>query len=734
MKNVLIIENSLSGLKMIKESASSVPIDKKYYLGGTFTEFDVKNRNERIYTADKFLPHLNELLERKKKLGIVYGEFDHPDVFDTSLSRISHTIESLTYVKETNVVEGTIRLLKTHYGKEARALVDDDCPIFVSSRAAGVTESNGVVTIKKLFTYDAVADPGFSSAKMEVKSINESLGFNESTNFRVYEISDESKINDLFNMNKNDYITKKQMIEYSNYLTEEIQNTKELINNKVKSNNFDPEDLLKLEERYESLHEGFIKISEYLDYLAENLTVLFDKNSKVENKTKKIIEHNNYLAKTIDKTINYTEYIAETLDKSIDFSDYIAENVDNNIEYSKYIAEQLDNNIEYSEYIAEHVDKNIEYSEYIAEHVDNNIEYSEYIAEHVDNNINYSEYIAENLSDNVAYGNYLAESLDKTISNISKGGFGKLNENIDFNPQDVSKYYEDDDDFVKQGQPSQVQGQEDQESGQPSQVQGQPSQVQDQEDQENVQPQGQPLDDEDEDFGFGIEPGMVVKIDDDLTGEVVATNDENGIVVVKLSDTGEVQEVQESRVSLLGDGKMLFESENSLKENIKRFINETKKRKVSDETEPHFLLFLTEKKKASYYNLSEDDKQKIKVAINESNGYTCESDVLTIMENALTQQESISKEELLISNIPSDLKPVWESLNSTVKQSILNGSQFYSNLTEDKMESFWRTRGLDRYKKVSPNKKLLSENFNKYDNYKLNESQLESYLSRLQRL
>jgi hypothetical protein len=38
----------------------------------------------------KFLPALEELNERMTSLGAVYGEFDHPDVFDTSLSHASH--------------------------------------------------------------------------------------------------------------------------------------------------------------------------------------------------------------------------------------------------------------------------------------------------------------------------------------------------------------------------------------------------------------------------------------------------------------------------------------------------------------------------------------------------------------------------------------------------------------------------------------------------------------------
>ena len=149
MKPVLIVENSTSSL--IRESAAG---QKEYVLGGTFTEFGVKNRNERIYTADRFIPALDELNERMSSLGAVYGEFDHPDVFDTSLSRASHIITKANYIKEQNIVAGEIRLLSTYWGKEAKSLVDDGCPVFVSSRAAGITESDGSVSLKKLFTYD----------------------------------------------------------------------------------------------------------------------------------------------------------------------------------------------------------------------------------------------------------------------------------------------------------------------------------------------------------------------------------------------------------------------------------------------------------------------------------------------------------------------------------------------------------------------------------------------------
>ena len=156
MKPVLIVENSTNSL--VRESASTG--SKDFILNGTFTEFGVKNRNERIYTAEKFLPALGELNERMNSLGAVYGEFDHPDVFDTSLSRASHIITKAEYVSEKNTVEGEIKLLSTYWGREAKALVNDGCPVFVSSRAAGITESDGSVSLKKLFTYDIVADPG----------------------------------------------------------------------------------------------------------------------------------------------------------------------------------------------------------------------------------------------------------------------------------------------------------------------------------------------------------------------------------------------------------------------------------------------------------------------------------------------------------------------------------------------------------------------------------------------
>ena len=773
-KPVLIIENCQNGLKL-NESVSDAKSDK-IILEGIFTEFDIKNRNDRIYTKDKFLPHLKDLQERMTSMGAVYGEFDHPSVFDTNLSRVSHVIESVVFNDEKNRIDGSIRLLNTHYGKEAQALILDGCPLFVSSRAAGVTESNGTVTVKKLFTYDAVADPGFASARVNVKLMNESLGYtNESVNFRIFDMSEDSKMNELLEMNNNnEYVTKQQVVEYSNYLTNEINAIKSKLETSVKEG-ADSQEIVKLSEYYEALMTNNAKMTKYLYYLTETLQFVVNENEQLKVKTEKIIEHNDYLAEHLENAINYTNYIAENLDKSIDFSNYIAENVDRNIQYSEYLAEHLDKSIEYSEYIAEHtefnisnvealseyVDNSVKYTEYVAEHLDNNIQYSEYIAENVDNNIQYAEYIAENLSDTQAYSKYIAESLDKTIDVVNSS---KVNESetfddnqqrlTDLKVSNVDQYYNDEDDV-----PSVTNDQD-----LPEEIQDIQEPVQD-EIQEPVQepiedvpapvqePEQEPVQSTQTETSFDIVPGKIVtfKLEEDgeeQSGEIISYNTNDGYAIVKLTDINQeeaqpnegqtqiqgqaqepsqVQEIQvhESKIITVCDS--LNESETSIKETITNLITEAKKRKASEDNKPHFLLFLNEQNKTIWNNLSYEDKEKINVAMNESN-YTSEKEVLEIIRESLSAVKTKTDEDVLIEAIPNDLVEAWNGLNDNTKKSILNSAKFYPNLikSQAKMESFWNSRGLD---KVTESKKTLINEHKTYSNdTKLTDDTVNKYL------
>jgi hypothetical protein len=679
MKPVLIVENSTNSL--IRENASD---RKDYVLGGTFTEFGVKNRNERIYTADKFLPALDELNERMNSLGAVYGEFDHPDVFDTSLARASHVITKANYVKEQNIVSGEIRLLSTYWGKEAKALVDDGCPVFVSSRAAGITESDGSVSLKKLFTYDIVADPGFASAKMSVKVLNESLGYtNPKSNFRIYEMSDESKINELFNMNKNEFVTKQQLTDYSKYLVNEIASTKKEVKTAISKGDMHPKKLEQLLEYYEELNETNSKVVKYLDYLAEKIQVMVNENKSLRSTTEKLAKHNDYLAENLEKAINYTEYVAENLDKNIEYSEYLAENLDKNISYSEYIAENLDKNISYSEYLAENLDKNIAYSEYLAEnldkniayseyiaesldkniayseylaeHVDNSIAYSEYLAEHVEGNIAYSEYIAEHLDDNIAYSEYIAENLDKSISYqgliVEKLNGGKV--------------------FESEGSFPSLNA-----------------------------------------AGFEAIPEMTYDKDEDeecgpSNQEMTHDKDESGISHATHAHVYAKEEEKEEEGAIPPSYEVTGKDDSELSESINKLIEEAKKRKVSETTDLNFLKFLNKSQVDSFYALTNEEQETVKLHINESSYFT-QKEVLTLIAEALsTKNESL--EERVIRLMPENVKPIWEQLTDSSKKSVLSQARLYPEdvlKTESQVEHFWLTRNLKKNESVT--KKLVS--------------------------
>jgi hypothetical protein len=761
MKPVLIVENSNNSL--INESKNG---KKDYTMSGVFTEFDIKNRNERVYTADKFLPALNELNSRISDLGVVYGEYDHPDVFDTSLSRASHTIRKAEYNKESNCIQGEIKLLNTHWGKEAKALVDDECPIFVSSRAAGITESDGSVTLKKLFTYDIVADPGFASAKMSMNSINESLGFKNDTktNFRIYEMSDESKINELFNMNK-DYVTKDQLTDYSKYLVEQVAVVKKQVNTAITKGGVEPKKLEQLLEYYEELNNSSSKVVEYLDYLSEKLQIVVNENVELKKTQSNIIKHNDYLAENLEKSISYSEYIAENLDKNIDYSEYIAESLDKNIAYSEYIAENVDKNIAYSEYIAESLDKNIAYSEYIAENLDSNIAYSEYIAENLDENISYSEYLAENLDKSVEYQSLIAESLKSS----------KLNESVDVEVPAFEHFFpevhgEEDCEEEECEEPLEF----DSEKHELDFLKGTPT------DDSKPQIEYDSIGDNDEKEeekeveGYNLDPLTPEEITE-IKAEIEAEQAAEEAAKVKLEeDTEDVSEeveveinIEEAEINISSEStedceeeekeenceddedceepvelidapieapiemKELEEStkqedceddedcedekksndatevvEEDLTESINKLIAEAKKRKVSETNDLNFLKFLNKSQVDSYYSLSDGDQELVKLHINESN-YFSSKDVLKLISESLSQRNE-STEDRVLRLMPSETTKVWEQLNESSKKSILSQAKLYPQelmMTESQIDNFWNTR---KFKAEETTKKLIS--------------------------
>lgn len=668
MKSVLIIENSNSSLKL-NESALA---KNDYRLVGEFTRFDIVNRNNRVYTAQEYVPHVNEMM-KKKEWGVIYGEFDHPDVFDTSMKYVSHTVENAYYLKEKNIIEGEIRLLNTHYGKDAKALVADGLPLFVSSRSAGITESNGHVKMKQLFTYDIVAEPGFVTAKMSVKSINESLGYadadksnmmivestrtnlsklsekyDRNSNFNVFDLTSESDTNDLFNMHKDERKTKRQLDEWSKYLISEVEKNNikilESVNSKNKSYEKDSEKLAHLIEENETLKEQLSKVIEYMDYLAETVQVSVDGTKLVSEKTEKLVRYTNFIAEHLDQTMSYTEYLAENLEKTVDYTDYLAEHLDQTMDYTEYLAENLSNTVDFADYLAESLNGTIGFSEYLAENLDVTVGYTHYIAENLSKTIDFTDYIAECIDETLEYSNMIAEKIN--------------NDNL------ISEKIVLADDF-KMNEKASCKVKENEEVAKPAK--------------KTIASLKKGTDVKKEETPKATSVANAKPVAPKATADATAPKDE---IEVK------IEEKLSSKIDIL--------------------IAEAKKREASKIVRPHFYEFITESDIKSFEQLLDEEKETVIAFIEESAGYNSRHDVMKLMRKAL--EKEVTLEEKLVAGMPSDIAPIWETLDVKAKQSILSQANFHDLSSSLLIEGFWNTRNFDKYTLNESKKTIFSNN------------------------
>ncbi len=373
---VFILEKQSSILEAKKGSSDD------YMLEGIAAVFGKENNNHRIYEENEYLPHLDYLQDKIKQQRLL-GELDHPEKFDISLKNISHLVTDLNYNKGDRTLKIKVKLLDTPAGRIAKSLVDAGIPLSISSRAAGSVGSDKKVQIKKIFTYDLVADPGFKNAQLE--RVYESCGYSP---FEYAKIKSNSIINHLECLNES--LGLKNQDSMMIYRVDNDEEFEKLLNKKEKTTN-----LMERNNEFvtsEELDQYSIFLKKEMDSMKSemsrlrNTPVSESNTSDTDLRVSKLEKYAEYLAESLENTIKYNEYLAENLDKSISYSKYLAENVDKNISYSKYLAENMDQNISYTEYLAENLDKSISYSNYLAENVDKNISYTEYVAESVDKN------------------------------------------------------------------------------------------------------------------------------------------------------------------------------------------------------------------------------------------------------------------------------------------------------------------------------------------------------------
>ena len=627
MKNnldyVLVLEKSNVNLESKKNDKG------EYFLEGVAAVFGIENSNHRIYEENEYLPHL-DYLQKKIDQNRLVGELDHPKEFDVSLKNISHIITELIYDKDKRTVRIKVKLLDTPAGQIAKSLVDAGIPISISSRAAGNVGNNKKVEIKKIFTYDLVADPGFENAQLErveeslyeslgytsfideqknsvissLTNINESFGLRKNSNMQIYRIKDTEKIskllkeniNNLKNMDNN-FVTAEELNEYSLVLKKEMENLRKEVKSasthKLNESNSEGSDL---EERVKRLEQ-------YSEYLAENLESSIKYGDYLAENLEGSISYNKYLAENLDKAISYAKYLAEHVDGNISYSEYIAENLGNNIAYSKYLAENLDKNISYSNYLAENLDRNISYSEYLAENLDKNISYSNYLAENLDRNISYSEYLAENLDKNILYSEYLAENVDRNIT-YSEYLMEKLKGNIEY-----SQY-------------------------------------------------------------------IAESVNNNTTGKTQIHTSVNESINEGKRTSG----FSGDYTSLSSKVDMLIES-----------VNNNKTDEIINENKYSFLKLVDDNTKKGFISLNEAEKQKVVKALNEQN-YNSGTEVVQIMGSALTEQ--VNSGEKFLDMMPASIIPAWELMNENQKSAIIAQSKTHRLETPYQINHFWATRGI----------------------------------------
>ncbi len=374
-KSLLILERSTSILEFTKDK------DGSYVLEGVFGEIGVRNKNNRVYDEDEYVPQIESLQEKIKNSKLL-GELDHPQNFDISLKNVSHIIEDLHYDKATKQVRGKIRLLNTSAGREAKALIDDGIPLHISSRAAGMVESDGHVKIKKLFTYDLVADPGFENA--ELKRVNESFGFADDDNIQIYELNNAMSFDKYSSIKENNdspnmegAVKIKDFNAYSKHLTEQINSIK------------------------------------------EQLKSLKESNGGATTDSSSQVAYMNKLSQKMNEMFSYLKYTAETLDNVVSHNDSLVESMQQLQGYVQHVAERADYGIQYSEDLGKKTNGIVEYNKYLAEHVDNLAQFGDSLAEGLDDIASYTEYLKENLETVGQYGDYTAENVKKIKSKLA---------------------------------------------------------------------------------------------------------------------------------------------------------------------------------------------------------------------------------------------------------------------------------------------------------------------------
>ena len=722
VNDLLIVEMSSNQLSVASSEG------KEYVLEGIFGEIDTKNKNNRIYTEDEYVPQIQQLQDKIKSSKLL-GELDHPQQFDVSLKNVSHIIEELFYDKDNKQVKGKIRLLDTDAGRQAKALVDAGVPLQISSRAAGAVESNGKVKIKQLFTYDLVADPGFANA--ELKRVNESYGFDNESGLWIYEMNGEApEATEEITTNTNTEIKEKNMAEF------------------VKA-------------------EDFHKYSEYLAGEIKSLKESIGAQSE-DNTLENVKSHNDHIVESVNTLSEYVEYLAGKLDESIQYTEHVAEKADQGISYTESVAEKLDQGIQYSEHLAESISTVKDFADQVAE--SNNAS-----SETAKNLLSYVEYLKENLQSVSEYAEYIASSINENlvseedeIEEEVEDESGVPAEDLEDETVKSDAEVEDEVDAAEAGEmPAEDEGEDGaKEVAEEDEVE-ETEEVVDEEEHEEVEETeeteevaeedeagegAEEVVDEEDEAGEGAEevvdeeeheeaaeeahheegeadeseevteddeaeePGQEKEeAEDDI--EEVGDNSEEGDVDPK-GDIGEpAEELEDETVKSdaqiedetdeaePGESDEEAEGEDGVHDPLESYKKEISSKldalveaaQVKENENPAFLKVVSSSTQEKYNALNEDAKTEVRGRV-AKRAFMNESQITAIIENAETVVEARNSEPFFISAMPAEYREKFEALTEAKQNQIKAQANYHTLNTEYQVRNFWETRDLREVK------------------------------------
>ena len=166
------------------------PITNKPYQGmileGCFVDLsnDGPNNNKRFYDIPSYLELIKILRKQIFSPKGVYGQYEHPEGYAVDGKKVSHKIIDIWWDESQKKVFGRVLLLNEGDGLLAQAVIRSGGQLGISARAAGEEKKRADGSfdckVKLLVTFDLVQHPGFSSAVLNFKELNESQKFIQS--------------------------------------------------------------------------------------------------------------------------------------------------------------------------------------------------------------------------------------------------------------------------------------------------------------------------------------------------------------------------------------------------------------------------------------------------------------------------------------------------------------------------------------------------------------------------